>query len=195
MRELSTDEADVLLRVADAAIVAGLHGRRPAPVDTASLPDALRAPRGVFVTLHVDGELNGCIGSIEGTEPLARAAARHAWAAAFADPRLPPLTRADYPRTSIEVSVLSPLTPVPATSRASLAAQLRPHADGLVLGDGHRRAVFLPAVWETLPDPDEFVDRLLRKGGFGPGWSPSLRAERFTAEVHARTPSSTARPR
>ena len=135
------------------------------------------------MTLNVRGQLNGCIGSIEGVEPLGLAVARHAWSAAFTDPRLPPLHRVDYTHLDIEVSVLSPLSPLPADARNDLLGALRPGVDGLLIGAGSRRAVFLPSVWEQLPSADMFVDHLLRKAGLAPDvWPDDLRAQRFTAQ-------------
>jgi hypothetical protein len=108
--KLTPHERELLLDIADAAIVDGFLGVRPSAPPDALLPGALREHVGVFVTLTVDGQLNGCIGSIDGVEPLGHGAARHAWSAAFGDPRLPRLRPVDYSRLRIEVSVLSPLT-------------------------------------------------------------------------------------
>ena len=180
-------EAALLLDLADDAIVDGLAGRPPAVPDVASLPPALREPAGVFVTLLVGGELNGCIGTIQGDEPIGQAVGRCARSAAFADPRLPPLRPADYESLTIEVSVLSPLTPIPAASRQQLLGQLRPGVDGLQIAAGAHRAVFLPVVWDKVPHPPDFVDHLLRKAGLPLGrWPHDMRAWRFTAEKLAR---------
>ena len=121
------------------------------------------------MTLHVRGELNGCIGSIEPTEALGVSAARHAWSAAFADPRLPQLRWVDYEHLDISISVLSPLAPTPARSRAELLGALQPRRDGLVISSGGRRAVFLPSVWKQLPDADHFLDHLAAKAGIDIG--------------------------
>ena len=180
-------EAALLLDLADDAIVDGLQGRPLVRPDVDALPPALREPRGVFVTLTVDGELNGCIGTIDASEPLGCAVGRCARSAAFSDPRLPPLRPEDYASLTIEVSVLSPLTPIPATSRQQVLDQLRPGVDGLQITAGPRQAVFLPAVWEKLPAPTDFLDHLLRKAGLRSGtWPPRMRAWRFTADKLAR---------
>ena len=58
---------------------------------------------------------------------------------------------------------------------------LRPGVDGLVLSEGAASATFLPAVWESLPEPRAFLDALRRKAGLPPGhWSPALRCQRYT---------------
>ena len=194
---LSSTEADRLLDIAEAAIAAGLRGGRPSPPVMDGLPRALAEPRGVFVTVLVDGELNGCIGSMESDAALAAETARQAWAAAFDDPRLPRLTEAEFGRAEIEVSVLSPMEPMPAASREDVLGWLRPFVDGLLIAGAGRRAVFLPAVWEKLPDADDFLDHLLHKAGLARGgrsWLAGMQAWRFTADKHSR-PVASARAR
>lgn len=177
-----------LLDIADRAIIDGLDDRLPELPMSADLHADLHQRLGAFVTLSVSGALNGCIGSIDGAEPLCESVARHAWSAAFADPRLPPLRRADYPHLSIDVSVLSPLLDIASGSRDELLGALRPGVDGLLISSGARRAVFLPSVWERMHSPDEFIDQLLRKAGLDTaGWSQDLRGYRFTAQKIGRS--------
>ncbi len=177
-------ERGALLDIAGISILAGLRGSPAVHPDLSQLPAALCQPAAVFVTLHVDGQLSGCIGSVAANEPLAHGVAHHAWSAAFADPRLPPLTRQDYGRLFVEVSVLSSLTPVTATTRQELLSHLRPHTDGLLLAALGRQAVFLPKVWEQLPDADLFLDYLLMKAGLPRNWwQPSTTAQCFTTQV------------
>jgi AmmeMemoRadiSam system protein A len=184
---LNAVEAELLLDIADETIIAGLRGRLPLTRDPADLPPVLRASVGSFVTITVSGELNGCIGSIVGSEPLGAAVARHAWAAAFSDPRLPALRPSDYEHLTIDVSVLSRLAEIPVGSHRELLADLRPGVDGLVIDAGRERAVFLPAVWEALPGPDEFLDQLYAKAGLVPGsWPDRMQAFRFTTEMAHR---------
>jgi AmmeMemoRadiSam system protein A len=179
---LTVAESELLLDIADAAIREGLIGNNPSMPELDGLPSSLAAPMGVFVTLTVDGELNGCIGTVEADEPLARSTARHAWSAAFDDPRLPKLRASDYEKLAIEVSVLSPVQAVESGSREEVMRRLRPGVDGLLLGTRHSRAVFLPSVWEQLPDRSDFVDHLLRKAGLSGGsWPEGVRAWCFTA--------------
>ena len=184
---LEAAELDVLFSIAGTAILDGLRGGTPRLPPVETLPTALQQAVDAFVTLTVDGALNGCIGAIESAEPLGVAVAHHAWSAAFTDPRLPPLRYEQYERLEIEISLLSPLEPVAATSRDELLGQLRPHVDGLVVTRGPRRGLFLPAVWGQLPDPDAFLDHLLLKAGLSPhGWPAGMAAARFTATRHAR---------
>jgi AmmeMemoRadiSam system protein A len=134
------------------------------------------------VTLLVHGALNGCTGSVQAREPLGVGTAHSAWAAAFDDPRLPPLQRRDYDHLVIEISVLSPLSRINVGSHEELVAALRPGVDGLHLTGAGRAGVFLPSVWQQLPDAAEFVRRLQAKAGLPPMlWPADMRASRFTA--------------
>ena len=179
--------ADLLLDIAERSIGDGLDNRRPALPTPDELPEELRRPVGAFVTLNVHGQLNGCIGSIETDEAVGVSVARHAWSAAFADPRLPQLRRVDYDHLDIEISLLSPLAPIVARSRHALLEALQPGIDGLLIGAGSRRAVFLPSVWEQLPSPETFLTHLFHKAGLDPAsWPDDLRAFGFTAEKFGR---------
>lgn len=162
---LDRHELATLVDIADEALLAALSGVSCGLRSLDSLPPALSTRRGAFVTLTVDGELNGCIGDVAGRQALAHAVARLALAAAFDDPRLPALRPDQYERLAVEVSVLSPWSPVVAADRGELSAGLRPGIDGLMVGAGHRTGLFLPDVWDQLPDPDDFLDQLWRKAG------------------------------
>lgn len=184
---VTASEATHLLDLAEASILDGLDGRPPHLPALEDLPEELRRPAGAFVTLTVDGALNGCIGAIEGAGPLGQEVVRLARSAAFADPRLPALRHDDLPGLVIEVSILSPFERLAVRSRAELVAALRPGTDGLLIAAGPHRAVFLPDVWDQLPDPQDFVDHLYRKGGLEPGtWPPATTAHRFTTERFER---------
>ena len=193
---LSPESVDTLFELADLGVRAGLDGQGPPVVDGAALAPPLQERAGVFVTLEVDGELNGCIGTVEPVEPLGAAVPRLAWSAAFADPRLPDLTAADYPDLEIKLSLMSRLSPLPAGSEEELVAGLRPGVDGLVIRRGRAGATFLPAVWEKVPDPLDFVRHLEAKAGFRPGhWPSGMAAWRYTATEYRRRTSEIAHRR
>lgn len=177
-------ERAALLGVARAAIEHGLHTGRQPTVDLARYPPRLAEPRASFVTLERDGALRGCIGTLEACRPLVADVAHNAWAAAFADPRFPPLDATEYGGIRVHISVLTPPVPLPAASEPELLAALRPDVDGLVLEEiGGRRATFLPAVWAQLPDPREFLSQLKLKAGLPREyWSDTLRFRRYHAE-------------
>jgi len=172
----------ILLRVAAASIEHGLEFASPLPTQIDRAAPELAAQGASFVTLKKSGQLRGCIGSPEAHQPLIRDVAQNAFRAAFKDPRFPPVTAMELPALSLSVSVLTPQTPMTFTDEADLLAQLRPGVDGLVISDGGRRALFLPSVWEQLPDPRTFLGHLKRKAGLSEShWSPGFQALRFTA--------------
>jgi AmmeMemoRadiSam system protein A len=134
------------------------------------------------VTLQKEGALRGCIGTFDAQRPLVENVAASAFRSAFEDPRFPPATAPELPRLEVEISVLSRPGPFVVESREELLARLEPGVDGLIVSEGLRRATFLPAVWESLPEPEDFVEALFRKAGLARGhWSGTLRFERYTA--------------
>lgn len=136
-----------------------------------------------FVTLTRDGELRGCIGTLEPREPLVTSVANNAVRAAFNDPRFTPLQPGELDEIAVAVSVLSPPVPMRFASQPDLLDQLRPGVDGLVLTCGRRRGTFLPSVWSQLPTPLEFLGGLKRKAGLSEHfWSADIRVERYTTE-------------
>lgn len=154
-------------------------------VPSLPMPEAsfLADPGATFVTLKVEGELRGCVGSLDPRRPLGEDVRANAQAAAFDDPRFPPLDCADYDALEVEVSVLSESAPIVVASERELHAQLRPGIDGVTLQWGGRRATFLPQVWESLPDPREFLGHLKRKAGLPLDfWSDELAISRYTVE-------------
>lgn len=182
---LSPEYEAQLFALADDAISRGLDGERFSPPPVDSLSEELRVPAAVFVTLEVRGELNGCIGSLEPTDPLGVAVARRAYDAAFNDPRLPRLTRSDRRDLTVEISILTPMEPLDVAAEAELLSLLRPGVDGLLLTGRGRQATFLPAVWDDLPGPRQFLDHLYAKAGL-PGWVPGLRVFRYEAKKLVR---------
>ena len=142
---------------------------------------ALAPPAATFVTLKQAGELRGCIGSLEPRRALGVDVRENAIAAAFRDPRFPPLTAREFETTSVEVSLLTRDEPVAARDENELIAKLRPGVDGVVVEHGANRATFLPQVWATIPDPREFLRALKRKAGLPEDfWSPQLNVSRYT---------------
>jgi AmmeMemoRadiSam system protein A len=146
-------------------------------------PDWLDQPGAVFVTLTRNGELRGCIGSLEAQRALIDDVQSNARAAAFKDPRFPPLSRDELPGTRVEVSLLSPAQPMRCASEADALAQLRPGIDGVILEHGWHRATFLPQVWEQLPEPRQFMAHLKRKAGLAADfWVDDLRLATYQVE-------------
>jgi len=157
------DAGLALLAIARAAIGhrLGVHAEAPR-IDVAPW---LARPGATFVTLHLEGKLRGCIGSLAPTRGLGVDVAENAAAAALRDPRFAPLTAEEWVRCELEVSVLSAPKPLRFADEAELLAQLRPGEDGVILLHEGRRATFLPQVWESLPDKRAFLGQLMRKAG------------------------------
>ena len=180
---LADEHRRILLDVAVQSIRHGLAHGGPLPVRAEDFPEPLRALRATFVTLEREGELRGCIGMLEATRPLVQDVAANACAAAFSDPRFPPLRAAELPGLDVHISVLSPPEPLEFESETALVQQLRPGVDGLILDERGHRGTFRPSVWDSLASPWAFLEHLKLKAGLAPGyWSPTLRAWRYTTE-------------
>lgn len=177
------DQQRALLAVAEGSIRHGLDHGTWWRIDPGDYPEPLRAPRATFVTLEREGELRGCIGTLEPVRPLVEDVAYNAFAAAFSDPRFPPLRPPELAGMDLHISVLSPAEPMAFSSEADLVEQIRPGIDGLVLEEGRHRGTFLPSVWSQLPAPRPFLQHLKRKAGLPPDyWSDTLRVSRYTTE-------------
>jgi AmmeMemoRadiSam system protein B/AmmeMemoRadiSam system protein A len=166
-----------LLAIARNSIEAALGVSGPG-----KLPDAawLKPLRASFVTLTQGEALRGCIGSLEAHRSLGEDVSHNARAAAFSDPRFAPLTAGELGRTRIEVSLLSTPKQLAFADHADLIAKLRPGEDGLILECGGARGTFLPQVWDSLPDPEQFVAELKRKAGLSSGVSTAkCRIQRY----------------
>jgi hypothetical protein len=182
-------QGPLLLELARIALEIGFDTGRPAQIRPgAALPDLLRAPGAAFITLRRNHWLRGCIGSALARRPLAVDVVEHAFNAAFRDSRFPPLQLAELAELEISVSVLTPPSPMRIADEHDLLAQLRPHIDGLIIGDAARGGLFLPSVWEELGDPRQFLAALKAKAGLGADhFSPTFTAQRFrTVEVKGR---------
>lgn len=180
---LTREERKQLLTAARRSIESGLHQSQPLEMDAAHYPAPLQQQRATFVTLHTRfGDLRGCIGTLEPRRPLISDVVHNAFSAAFRDPRFPPLSEAQYSGLVMEVSVLSLPEPIDASSEEELLRQLRPGVDGLIIESGRHRATFLPSVWESLPQPREFLSALKRKAGLTADTPTLLTSFRYTTE-------------
>lgn len=172
------DHGTTLLRLARQAIAERLELSAP---DTETLPAIFQQPAATFVTLTKQGQLRGCIGSLIARRPLAKDVCDNACAAAFRDPRFPPLTANEFPQVGVEVSLLSCPTPFPVVDEADACRKLQVGIDGVILSTHGHSATFLPQVWEQLPTPELFLQHLKAKAGLAADyWSPDLKLERYT---------------
>ncbi len=140
----------------------------------------------VFVTLNkiIDGEriLRGCIGSIIPRRPLIDDIIYNARAAAFMDPRFPPLRPDEVDNLEIEISILSYPKRVEYTTIDELRRIIIPHKHGVILKYNGHQATFLPQVWEKLPYFDLFFEHLCQKAGL-PGNCLIFHPEIYIYEV------------
>ena len=165
---LSPDERRLLLSLARQSIEHAVHGRRFEP-DLKALPPRLSEDGVCFVTLFMPGgELRGCIGGLEATQPLALDVCQHAASAALEDYRFNPIRPAEVPLLQIEISRLTRPERLEYEQPEDLLRLLCPKRDGVVLRDGFQRATFLPQVWDKLPDPEAFLSHLCQKMGASP---------------------------
>lgn len=177
----------VLLAHARHAIAEALQ--LPAPAAPAA--PFLHENGATFVTLKSAGALRGCVGSVAARQPLGADVRENAVAAAFEDTRFPPLQPEEFHGLVVEVSRLSPSTPIECSDEDDLCRRLRPGVDGVTLELGRQRGTFLPQVWESLADPRDFIRHLKLKMGLPAGyWSPEIRASRYTVEKWSEGSSS-----
>ena len=179
--EYSKAEQQQLLQLARASISHQLRHTTELPVQDDDYPPHLRELRACFVTLKMGTQLRGCIGGMVPTQPLVIEVAARACDAAFHDPRFTPVQANEFDQLTIHISVLNPMEPVAFTNREDLLHQLRPGIDGLLIEDGPYHGTFLPAVWESLPNRENFLKQLMLKAGLPSDyWSSTLRIHRYT---------------
>jgi AmmeMemoRadiSam system protein A len=163
--ELTEEEGKYLLSVARRTIEERLTGQEGQGQSEAFQSPRFSEKRGTFVTLTENGALRGCIGHIIPQESVIEGIRENAINAAFRDPRFPPLSKAEWKRVRVEISILTDPTPLDYTDAVDLLNRLRPGIDGLIIKKGFNQATFLPQVWEQLPDKKEFLRHLCLKAG------------------------------
>ena len=181
---LNENNKAAVFDVINKSIQQGLDSGNAYIPESANHPVQLQEKYAVFITLKLNGQLRGCIGTTEASMPLINAVAHYAYAAAFSDPRFKPLSVDEYEKVEISLSILTPATPFPFKDEQDLVGQLRQNVDGLIIAKNHARATFLPAVWESINDKQQFLNELKRKAGIKASDSPD-KAWRYTAEYYS----------
>jgi AmmeMemoRadiSam system protein A len=180
---LTADEQQTLIATARESIRYGLVERIQFTVNPQDHSSTLQEHCASFVTLHIGEELRGCVGSIIASEPLITNVARNAYSAATKDRRFSSLKVRDLPLLSIEVSILSPLEEIQATTEEEILQQIIPHQHGVYISDGIHSSTFLPVVWDKLPVKQHFWTALKNKAGLTDNsWPTNMRALRYTAQ-------------
>jgi uncharacterized protein len=174
---MSIEKGKILLPIARAAISSALKVSYRADESAPWL-----AEHGAcFVTLTQDGELRGCIGSLQAHQPLLADVKGNAVSAAMRDPRFTPLSTEELDITTVEISLLSTTVAMEVRDEADALAQLRPGVDGIIFEYGRYRSTFLPQVWESLAQPRQFLGMLRRKAGLPEDfWAEGVKLSRYS---------------
>jgi hypothetical protein len=205
---LTAPEKEFLLKLARVTVAAVVQGKGLPTVDRASLTPSLLTPKGAFVTIKEDDKLRGCVGYTMAVKPLYLTVMETAANAAVRDARFKPVTADELDKIVLEVSVLTLPKSIYYNSPPDLLAALRPKVDGVVLevpvvSQGRQtlaQAVYLPSVWEEIPEPGKFMDQLSKKAGLVPdAWrQPQARVLTFQADDFKETktpgPAATTKP-
>ncbi|MGH8556827.1 MAG: AmmeMemoRadiSam system protein A [Methylococcales bacterium] len=175
-----------LLGLCLASIRHGIDTGRVIRIDPDAFDPALKVLRATFVTLMKNGNLRGCIGSLQAIRPLVVDLARNAYASAFSDPRFEQVSAKEMDALHIQLSILSEPETMNFSSESDLVKQLQPGIDGLILEDSGRQGTFLPSVWESFPEPRDFLNQLKRKAGLAENyWSDRIEIARYSTETIA----------
>ncbi len=179
---LNRTQKKILIEMAKKAILAELQG---VPLSMPTITDsALLEHRGAFVTLKINGQLRGCIGTFVASKPLIEVVADMAVQAAFHDPRFQPLTPSEFDQIEVEISVLSPLREIDSIDEIEVGKH------GIYIIKGPYHGVLLPQVaTEYGWDRNQFLDQTCIKAGLWPGcWKdPDTKILIFSAEVFDET--------
>jgi AmmeMemoRadiSam system protein A len=170
-----------LVRYARAKLREELGGPKATP------PEGCDDVVATFVTLRWrDGRLQGCIGTLEPRRALVDDVAHNVVAAAMLDPRAEPIGLEDVDQIDVELSVLSPLEPVPFTDEASARAGIEPGKHGVVLAWHGRRATYLPSMWDHFHhSTPELMASLKEKAGLPSDfWRNDMKVWRYTVDKH-----------
>lgn len=172
-------EKEALLKLARESIGTCFSQEKPAVPEVLLRSEVCNQEAATFVTLHKRGNLRGCIGELEARDRIYDSVMRNARNAAFSDPRFPNLKAAELPEISIEISVLTPPSPI------SSLSQFEPGKHGIILRKHGHKAVFLPQVApEQGWNREETVTHLAVKAGLAPtAWQEDANFEVFEAIV------------
>jgi len=181
-RIMEDKDKKILKNLVFAAIKSELENQK-LEYDMTEISSVLRQRRNVFVTLKKDGRLRGCIGHLAPVQALFQDVIENARAAAFSDPRFPALTKSEFGKITIEISILSVGKKLEYKSAASLIEFLEKNKPGVILKYAGRTATFLPQVWDELSKPEQFLSHLCLKAGLAPDeWKKKVTIETYSVE-------------
>lgn len=172
--------SDFIINACKESILARLDDR---PHKLEKIPAVFKESGACFVTLEKQGDLRGCIGSIIAHRSLIDDLVKNSQSSAFDDPRFMPLKKDEFNDLSINVSLLSTPEKMEFRDEADLLNQIEPFVDGLIIKDKNFQAVYLPSVWEQLPEKEMFLNSLKIKAGMPPKYfSDTFEAYKYTTE-------------
>jgi len=178
---LTQAEKNILLDIARNAIQCRMDGKEPA--ESSMEYETLKEKRGAFVTIKEDEHLRGCIGCIDARESLYKAVKEMAIAAAFKDPRFPPLEHNELKHLTIEISALTPLKLIKDINEIEVGKH------GIYIVKGYHSGILLPQVaTEYAWDRFAFLEETCYKAGLSPNaWKEKdTKVYIFSAEVFSR---------
>ena len=168
--------SEFILNLCKAAIMAKFTKKQI----TVNCPQVFLQPGATFVTLEKNNYLRGCIGSIIAHRTILEDILKNAQSAAFADPRFAPVAENELSELQIAVSLLSVPKQMTFEGEEDLLNQIQPYKDGIIIKDKGHQAVYLPSVWEQLPDKKAFLNSLKVKAGLKENhFSDTFEAYRF----------------
>lgn len=180
---LTQEQQLQLLDIAKQSILYGLENGQSLIINPDQLEAVMQEHKASFVTLHRNGKLRGCIGVLEPVRPLALDVANNAFSAAFSDHRFNAVSRNEINDLDIHISILGSSSEIDFNSEKDLVSQLQPDIDGLILSYRHYRGTFLPSVWESIKDPQVFLNHLKVKAGLDSSfWSDEIKVKRYSVE-------------
>ncbi len=182
---LSKEEGTITVRLARSAIIARLSGES---LKTGDLPPIFKEKRGVFVTLHKNQDLRGCIGYPEPVMTLLSAITDSAVNAALHDPRFPPVQSDEIAHIMIEVTVLTPPTKISAKPQ-DLPKHVEIGKHGIIVKKGLYQGLLLPQVAEEWGfDAKEFLSQTCIKAGLSPdAWLTGADVFSFEGQIFTET--------
>lgn len=169
-----------LLILARKAIESKLNNRR-LEVE-ANIKREYKSKKACFVTLMKEGELRGCIGSLEPRQELWKDVVENAKNAAFSDYRFFPMTKEEFKEIKIEISILSLPRRLKYKDSEELKEKIK--GKGVVIKKNWHTATYLPQVWEQLPDAEKFLSSLCIKAGLNPfAWKEEIDEKNRSLDV------------
>jgi AmmeMemoRadiSam system protein A len=173
---IGLEEQRQLLTLARGALEARVRRQPPPPAERGG---ALDWTRGAFVTIHLRGDLRGCLGHVETEAPLADTVANLAAAVSDSDPRFDAVSAGELDGIELEISVLTPEREIHSVAEIDVGRH------GLIIEQGPRRGLLLPQVAiEHGWDAPTFACQTCLKASLPPdAWRDGARMLVFEAQV------------